>query len=90
MPIVVLQTLWDKSGRPNYPSHLYIQEGSFHLYIQDPWDVRWEEGVTHRLYYDLLSRCPLGTIKMQKVYTSLSQHLSIEEIEMWSKIHRRL
>lgn len=54
----------------------------FIILIKDPWYPRWEMGVMGMFYYTLYHNDPSGnTIKIQRVYTPITQPLVIDKAE---------
>ncbi|XP_012607732.1 ERV-BabFcenv provirus ancestral Env polyprotein [Microcebus murinus] len=50
------------------PNAFYLDKGKFQLDIPDPWDQRWEVGVTGKLYWTKLSSYPSATIHISREY----------------------
>lgn len=66
-----------KAGKP---SIIRLQGSQFTIQISDPWDTRWQEGVTGKLYNDGYTSYPKGTIYISRQLTLAERREQINQV----------
>lgn len=54
-----------------------LHKTTLYLYIQDPWDPRWEAGVVGKLYRHYKPDLPISTTNIQRKYVLITQSLGM-------------